>query len=85
MTIFSIGVGGYDLDELRAVASDPPCTHVYTLSDFSDVKSIISEIQQRACDGKLTSLANVILICTRIRRIFHGKELSFNSSRNSQP
>ena len=51
MTIFSVGVGGYDVDELHAVASDPPCSHTYTLSDFSVIESILFEIQRDTCRG----------------------------------
>ncbi|KAK7095218.1 uncharacterized protein [Littorina saxatilis] len=53
-TVFVVGVGGYRLNELHAVASDPICSHVLTLNSFSDIQSILTEIQRSVCDASKT-------------------------------
>lgn len=58
VTVFAIGVGGYDLKELRSVASSPPCSYVYTLSDFSVIHSIINEIERSVCKAHNTLTSN---------------------------
>ncbi|XP_076454778.1 uncharacterized protein LOC143289620 [Babylonia areolata] len=50
-TVFAIGVGGYYLAELQAVASDPICSHVFTLDAFDKIDSIITEIQKSTCEA----------------------------------
>ncbi|XP_076455145.1 uncharacterized protein LOC143289845 [Babylonia areolata] len=55
-TVFAIGVGGYNLAELQAVASYPICSHVFTMDSFDKIDSIITEIQKSTCEAnhKLT-------------------------------
>ena len=50
--MFAIGVGNYNLKELKAVASDPICSHVLTLTSFDHIQSILTEIQKSACEGE---------------------------------
>ena len=52
-TVFAVGVGNYYLEELKAVASDPICSHVLTLTSFDHIKSIVTEIQKSTCEGEL--------------------------------
>lgn len=56
-TVFAIGVGNYRESELKAVASDPVCTHVLTLTAFDKIHSIVTEIQKGTCQAnyKLTA------------------------------
>ncbi|KAK7105718.1 uncharacterized protein [Littorina saxatilis] len=58
VTLFSIGVGGYDLAELKAMSSNPKCSHVFTLSQFSEIDSIITEIQRSTCKAHTTLTRN---------------------------
>ncbi|KAK7495804.1 hypothetical protein BaRGS_00013024 [Batillaria attramentaria] len=51
-TVFAVGVGGYRLAELQGVASEPICSHVFTLQDFSVIQSILTEIQKSACEAR---------------------------------
>ncbi|XP_050390698.1 uncharacterized protein LOC130010268 [Patella vulgata] len=54
VTVFAIGVGdGINENELQAISSDPDCTHVFILKDFSEVETIINAIQKRACQALL--------------------------------
>lgn len=50
--IFAIGIGDIKEDELTASASSPSCTHFYHLGTFSEVDSIIYDIEKKTCDGK---------------------------------
>jgi hypothetical protein len=52
IVMFSIGVGGYNRQELDAVSSPPSCTHVFLLTGFSEIDSILHEIRASACSGK---------------------------------
>ncbi|XP_025101567.1 uncharacterized protein LOC112568475 [Pomacea canaliculata] len=52
--VFAIGVGGYSLPELKAVATQPKCLHVFTLDDFAVISSIIYEIQRSTCTAHQT-------------------------------
>ena len=52
--MFVIGVGSkVDQNELEAIASDPLCLHLFSLSGFDDVEAIKYSIENRACDGKI--------------------------------
>ena len=51
--MFAVGVGNYNLAELRVVASEPVCSHVLTLTSFDHIKSIVTEIQKSTCEGEL--------------------------------
>ncbi|RUS89867.1 hypothetical protein EGW08_002397 [Elysia chlorotica] len=53
ITVFSIGVGdGPDQAELRAIASDPDNTHVFSVNNFNSLNQIKAALQQRACEAK---------------------------------
>ena len=51
---FAIGVGtSLDVNELTAIASKPTCTYKILLSaGFSEVGSLVSVVQKKACKGK---------------------------------
>ncbi|XP_055954370.1 uncharacterized protein LOC126812474 [Patella vulgata] len=52
ITVFAIGVGNkINENELKVISSDPYCTHVFILRDFSEIETIINAIQKRACRG----------------------------------
>ena len=50
--MFAVGVGNYNVKELKAVASDPICSHVLTLTSFDNILSILTEILKSACEGE---------------------------------
>ncbi|KAK7105719.1 hypothetical protein V1264_017063 [Littorina saxatilis] len=51
VTVFTIGVGFINLQELLAVASEPACTHVYVLDNYAHIDSILYEIQKNTCEA----------------------------------
>ena len=52
-TVFSVGVGnGYDMEQLREMATDPDSKHVFK-AKFESLESIIDEIVGVACNGTL--------------------------------
>ncbi|XP_076455177.1 uncharacterized protein LOC143289866 [Babylonia areolata] len=57
-TVFAIGVGGYRLAELQAVASDPICSHIFPLDAFDKIDSIITEIQKSTCEANIKTSPN---------------------------
>ncbi|KAK2163018.1 hypothetical protein LSH36_87g03001 [Paralvinella palmiformis] len=48
-TIFSVGVSGADIEELKLYSSDPDCLHVYLLNDFTDMTDFVGQIQSLTC------------------------------------
>ncbi|XP_068680125.1 von Willebrand factor A domain-containing protein 2-like [Montipora foliosa] len=51
VTIFAVGIGGgYNLAELKAMATDPDSQHVYRAS-FNNLNAIVQSIKNRACLG----------------------------------
>nr|KAG5712123.1 hypothetical protein BaRGS_020849 [Batillaria attramentaria] len=52
-TVFAIGVGNYNETELYAVASDSACSHVFTLTAFTSIQTILTQIQSSTCDASL--------------------------------
>ncbi|CAE1320622.1 unnamed protein product [Acanthosepion pharaonis] len=50
-TIFTIGVGRVNHQEMLAVASSPNCTHYYSLNSYNEIDGIISEIQRESCEA----------------------------------
>ncbi|XP_025091100.1 uncharacterized protein LOC112562218 [Pomacea canaliculata] len=61
VVVFALGIGNYRLSELQAIASQPVCSHVFTLTDFSLINSIIYEIKRSTCQAPkvLTAPTNV--------------------------
>lgn len=53
IVLFALGIGGICMNELEAIASQPSCTHVFFLTGFSDIDSLIHEIRKAACRGKI--------------------------------
>ncbi|XP_067679055.1 uncharacterized protein [Haliotis asinina] len=49
VVFFTIGVGSVNPDELKSVATNPNCTHYFLLNDFSEIDTILFEIQRSAC------------------------------------
>jgi len=51
VTLFAIGVGSnFNHAELNGIASSPICRHVREISNFQELDSIISDINQVACE-----------------------------------
>ena len=55
VTVFSIGVGsGANEQELKAMATDPDDTHVFTVTDFTLLDNITGTLAQKTCQGKMS-------------------------------
>uniref|UniRef100_A0A0L8HKA6 VWFA domain-containing protein n=1 Tax=Octopus bimaculoides TaxID=37653 RepID=A0A0L8HKA6_OCTBM len=64
--IFTIGVDNLTEDELRAVASEPSCTHFIHLKDYNETDFIVRDIQSESCRAairieKNTQLLNIAI------------------------
>lgn len=52
ITLFAIGIGDVNEQELHEVASRPNCTHVFLIAQFSEIDSLVYEIMKAACRGE---------------------------------
>ena len=52
VTIYSVGIANYDLDELNLIASDPDSEHVFLLQSYSDAASFVQLLSGTTCDSK---------------------------------
>ena len=53
-TVFSIGVGSdVNEKELKAMATDPDDTHVFTVTNFTSLDNITEKLSQKTCQGKM--------------------------------
>ena len=60
VTVFSIGVGSIvNEQELKAMATDPDDTHVFTVSNFTSLDNITGTLAQKTCQGKMTDTATL--------------------------
>ena len=54
VTVFAVGVGtNVNEAELRTIASEPKCIHVYRLAAFSDITAFTAQIMTGACKGEI--------------------------------
>ncbi|XP_064616969.1 uncharacterized protein LOC135480968 [Liolophura sinensis] len=54
ITLFAVGVGsGIDKRELNDVATDPDCTHVFLVQDFSKIEFLKQQMQEATCKTKI--------------------------------
>lgn len=51
VTVFSVGVGAANKQELDAMATDPDNSHVFVVNNFDALKQINGELAQKACEG----------------------------------
>ncbi|XP_033732112.1 uncharacterized protein LOC117321712 [Pecten maximus] len=61
---FTIGVGSHiNQGELNAIATSPSCTHVMTVSGFTDLTALKQEIQEKTCRAPLYIKMNHTYTC----------------------
>lgn len=52
LTVFAVGVGSsIDIGELQVIASDPVCTHLMLLANFTEFDSLKYAIEKKTCEG----------------------------------
>ncbi|XP_062600299.1 uncharacterized protein LOC134261927 [Saccostrea cucullata] len=49
VSIFVIGIGNVDREEITSAASEPTCVHVFMLQGFSGIDNILYEVRRRSC------------------------------------
>lgn len=53
VTVFAVGVGqDLDLFELKAIASDPDCTHLSLVESYNQIDTLVQEMQHASCRSK---------------------------------
>ncbi|OWF46122.1 uncharacterized protein LOC110456139 [Mizuhopecten yessoensis] len=64
IVIFSIGVGSHiNHAELNAIATSPSCTHVMTVSGYTDLTALKQEIQEKTCRAPVYIQMNHTYTC----------------------
>ncbi|KAK3726322.1 hypothetical protein QZH41_012746 [Actinostola sp. cb2023] len=53
LTILAVGVGGYDVSELKFIATDP-IKHVFEASNFDGLIKLVTSLQNRTCTTPVT-------------------------------
>lgn len=54
VSVFAIGIAGYDEDQLMAIASSPKSTHAILLNDFTEIEDVVDYISASSCAGWLS-------------------------------
>ena len=57
VTVYSVGIGDYDIDELTYISSDPDEDHVFLLQSYTDAASFVQLLSGTTCDSKFNSEA----------------------------
>ena len=52
VTVYSIGIGNYNLNELLFIASDPDSDHVFLLESYTDAAFFTQLLRGTTCDSK---------------------------------
>lgn len=52
VSVYSIGIGNYDLDELLFIASDPDTDHVFLLQTYTDAAFFTQLLRGTTCDSE---------------------------------
>ena len=73
ITVFSIGVGNkIQRQTLNTIASNPDCTHVFSVANYAEIKAIKEEIQKSSCQGEqlinTTVIVSIILLFPQVRK-----------------
>jgi len=53
VTVYSVGIGNYDINELTYISSDPDENHVFLLQSYTDAASFVQLLSGTTCDSKL--------------------------------
>ena len=53
VTVYSVGIGNYDINELTYISSDPDENHVFLLRSYTDAASFVQLLSGTTCDSKL--------------------------------
>ena len=56
VTVYSVGIGNYDINELTHISSDPDEDHVLLLRSYTDAASFVQLLSGTTCDSKFTIL-----------------------------
>uniref|UniRef100_A0A194ANW2 VWFA domain-containing protein n=1 Tax=Pinctada fucata TaxID=50426 RepID=A0A194ANW2_PINFU len=64
IVMFSVGVGSrVNQNELSTIATSPDCTHVFTVTNYEEIKAIKEEIQKSSCQAPVYIKYNVTYTC----------------------
>ena len=52
VNVFAIGIGHYNPEELKDIATDPDKDHVIGMSSFNDLAGWVDKLSAVSCDGE---------------------------------
>ncbi|XP_046340047.2 uncharacterized protein LOC124121112 [Haliotis rufescens] len=61
ITFFTVGIGSINRQELQAVATEPNCTHVFVLDNFSEIDSLLNEMRKGSCSAPIVISTNTTM------------------------
>ena len=50
--VYSVGIGGYNVNELRTISNDPDDEHVFLLRSFRDAAGFVDFLSVTTCESK---------------------------------
>lgn len=62
LTIIAVGVGAYNLNELKFIATDGK-RHVFTAKSFDKLLELVKALRKKACSGKCAILYSLLSLC----------------------
>ena len=62
LTIIAVGVGTYNLKELKFIATDGK-RHVFTAKNFDKLLKLVKALRKKACSGKCAVLYRLLSLC----------------------
>ena len=62
LTIIAVGVGAYNRNELKFIATDGK-RHVFTAKSFDKLLELVKALRKKACSGKCAILYNLFSLC----------------------
>ena len=62
LTIIAVGVGAYNPDELKFIATDGK-RHVFTANSFDKLLELVKALRRKACSGKCAIICSLLSLC----------------------
>ena len=62
LTIIAVGVGAYNPNELKFIATDGK-RHVFTAKSFDKLLELVKALRRKACSGKCAIIYSLLSLC----------------------
>jgi hypothetical protein len=58
--VYAVGIGGFDVNELRAISTDPDDEHVFLLNSFRDAAGFVDFLSVTTCESMYHAVINIL-------------------------